>query len=279
MKIILALFLALAPLVLYSGEQKLPDLDKLLVQMDDEDFDVREEAMDALIWSFPEHYAMKFYTMSKDASLSLEVRTRLKIVAKRIVLERKVPQTEQYRRLFCLVGFSYTVQWSEYDEYERAEGDEYVQYYPVDSSKVIGIKIDLVWPLQWADGLLKEWDVITHADGEPIEKFLDHPLVNWGLFMAGREYVLTVRRYKNIEEIKARGAILPSKDKEYETLKIKAKVEWKDAYRVNQDKVEQIKKNAWVNFVALCEKLYREEQSSRMKPTDEPSEEAGQGRD
>lgn len=189
------------------------DLDKLVLALASEDFDVRESATN-LLGDFPVAYAKIFIRLSVSfKSDDPEVEWRLKAAAK-LIFERKVlPNDERWRRTMAKVEMQFS-RTGDALIVENAYGD---------------------WDL------MRQGDMITHIDGKPLCELEKDVYFGWGVFRANSKVELTVRRLKE-KEIER-----PDGD-EFSTTTITVNVGEKENLSDCADTLVQIYAEAWHKF-------------------------------
>lgn len=225
------------------------DLEPVLKSLNSPDYEERERASKVLE-AMPGEWAGRLYRMSRQET-RLEVSARLALAARRVFMEKVLTQDERFLRLFGIMGFGVETQWSEYyidkDTHDGTDEDPY-RWYPTSESVAVGERVKYVWPDDRLDDKLLRWDVIVEVDGKSWEEFFKHPLAEqYGTTKPNREYELTVRRYRNRDEIARRGEIIQTD--EYDLVKVKIWSTSKNSFEVDSEAVQKLQEQAWAAFL------------------------------
>lgn len=225
----LALLLSAAPLLLFhkaSCAEDRDNLDELILRLGDEKFDAREAATEQL-GSYPAGYARVFLKLS-SAVHDLEIRDRLNAAARKVFERRIGARDDRWLRMHGTLGITGQLYFTA-DEPRNGE------------RALLGLVIGWVDVCGPSEGRLESWDVIVSADGAAAGGDLMERI------KAGAEYQLSVRRYKNIEGIRAHG-FSPS-DKDYQTFSVKVRAAWKEKTQVNRDEAAELMETMWREFL------------------------------
>ena len=229
-------------------------LEVLVERLGHEEFEVREDASGALVDDFPGDNVEKYLDLAERYKSRLEVSMRLRRAAKELFLRKVLPARAEYRRIMGVIGFSYSTQYNGYTVYKEGVPREN-KYYPNYKSKPMGIRVDSVWMCGPADGKLRKWDVIVRVDGKSYKDFISPALAKHGPVEAGREYELTIRRYKEIEKIekRGRGEILFREDA-YELLTIKVVAGTKEFLKTKDEgQLRRLEARLWEELLSARE--------------------------
>jgi hypothetical protein len=228
----------------------------LLGQLESDDFEAREDATRVLSM-FPAEYAAIFLGMTQK--VPLESAVRLRKIAKTIFMNEVITRDERYMRLYTETGIIYEhfsmFYMFDTDDDRMRYGDGGSGYYGrydyldhCDNPPWWRI-VTMVAPESAATGTIRELDVITHVDGMPITRFIcpSPEGEDSGGFVYGREYKLSIRRYKDVKAIRERGSRISGKDK-FEEIEVVIKPEFAVRYD-NMEKAERLCSREWVKFV------------------------------
>lgn len=212
-------------------------LERLIKRLGNPDFDTREEASIELK-QLPANYTAILAEEAKKYTEDLEIEHRLWYAIKHIWETKILPNDERYLEIIGEIGFT----WQEiFDNAERyperhPDGAEIYCYEPI----IIGLLVTNVHPLDCAEGILNEYDIITSIDGKPAK--LDNEKI-----IANKKYELTIQRYVDTEYIKEN-----NKSKDNDTFKelnltiTASQYEWLNDSR--HTRLENLKKNSWYEF-------------------------------
>lgn len=212
------------------------DINALVSQLGNDDFDMREQAQ-AKLAELPIEYASKFISRSKVEE-DPEIQWRLRNVAKGIVLRRLIYPSVKWRTLHGTLGVTGASVWTRYGEplgFIAAATD---------------IESD-------AHEKVKQYDVITAVDTEMGS-------VNDMTFTADEVYTVKIRRYKNTNFISEQSKIDPD-DKDFEDLEVKIKAGWKDHREVSRKAEEIIIEKLWDEFLISIGDRAKPEASLNLK--------------
>lgn len=207
MKIMLILVLSLIGTTIKCEET--PDDKKTTViikELGNEDFDKRQAAS-AQLEKYPVEYIKKFIDIALTES-DPEIRERLFSVAWAIFVEKELPNDESWQFLMGSMDIDSSYVWSSWQS-DVPEGEP--------RQRVLGMMVRSTWGE--CDGKLQEYDFIVEVDGEPVKQ-------QESMFRAGKEYELTVKRTKDLDETKKRGTFDPDTE-EFTLVKVKVKASQK----------------------------------------------------
>lgn len=212
----MAVCLLISTLSLHAAD--IETVNKILLRMASDDFDDREAATDAAA-ALPPPWAKALAKMAAGyARTDPEVSSRLRLAILRMFLRQALPMDERWMRTHGAVEFEYS--------------DVYGENWVVRLYKAIFDKDQdvtshvIVVSTAWGDceDRLKNWDVITHIDGKTIPEANAEPMAQYGMFVPGREYVLTIRRPKDPDAISARGTI--NDEDGFDVISVKVRAKW-----------------------------------------------------
>jgi hypothetical protein len=220
---LLVAFLAFAFAAL-GGE--IEDSTKTVIRLlGSEDFEVRCAATNKLSL-FGEEYIEKFLRLSKEQD-DPEIAERLRMAARRIFEAKVAVRDERWLKLYGDLG----VEFNSLYNYSSTDGSEapktYVSFVAYDGD---------------AENKVKHCDLVLEVNGE---KLGEHGECQSPL--AGREYVVKLRRYKNTEHL-ANTMTIDQDDKDYEDLTVSIKVGWKEERFISKDEKESLLLSLWAEF-------------------------------
>jgi len=231
-KTLAVIALALVCLPLLAADE---DLSVLMEKLGNESFEVREDATSKLI-NYPLEYAGTFLDMAKEAK-DPEVQYRLGVIAREIFFQRVVRTDRRWKvELGC-----FTFDYNPYIFPRPKEG----VFYNIRRFLGYGVECLLVWK---PGSGIRKYDLIMKIDGVDIKGMeLSH------VIEAGREYVLTIRRYtdedlKKIEEDYS----ISADDKNYTEMDVKVVAGWKSVSQLTYDETEyciQLEEMLWNGFL------------------------------
>lgn len=227
----LAAWLIFAPVLMSTECQALDNIDQIIDKLGDNDFDVREDALEKL-GSLSAKYSRAFLRRGEKLKDDPEIRERLFIAAKKI-FESKIGGTdERWLQLWGTLGISYRLLYTyEYDDnWQRPR-------------EPMGLIITWVDKEGASDGPLNRWDLITEIDGVAVAKDILSERVR-----AGAGYALTVKRYTHIDTIGDTGYIDPT-DNDFKVLQIKINAGWKAQSEVDQSVAYALMESMWKEFL------------------------------
>lgn len=241
----------------------------LVKRMADEDFDVREAATEEASL-MPLKWAKVLAKLATGyGPTDPEVAQRLKVAVIRLFVKRVLPTDDRWIRLHSRLDADMSVAYGDswvlrmlgiaediLEDNGKGEDDpdyrKWRHYAAACRNKI------LVVTGSWGtlNETLNTWDVVTKIDGKSITDAYDDPsgraMAGWGMYKAGQEYALTVRRPKNPDAISQRGCI-SGDDEFFPEVIIKVKAVAEDdpvrAGRTSDSLLETVASCAWREFV------------------------------
>ena len=212
---------------------------ELVKAMSDDDFEVRATACEELS-SFPGQFAARLLKMSQTSAL--ESGLWLKQASRDIFLKKILPNDERYKRLFGIVGVELNPESNNYNGYhENRNGGG-------NGPDPFGYRVTITFPMTDADKVFKKWDLIIKVDGKPASDFFGHgEHIEFGFFKPGDIHEFEIWRYKNLDKIYERGWLKEDED-EHDVIIVKTKVDTKEPWHVNLEKLKWLKMRAWEEF-------------------------------
>lgn len=212
-------------------EEQLPDL---LVLCDNDDFDVREKAVTQLA-QYPAEYVDKFLKMADDEK-NPEVQYRLRMAA-RGIFDRRVGNKDDRWLLFhgtlCLSG---ELLWVTKEDWNAD-----FPYYHRECS-VLGLLVSYVDDLYGpCKDKIKQLDIITSIDGSGINP------IN---VKAGSDYVVHIRRYKDLKYLEEHNSINPdATDKDFDELTVTVTAAWQERRFLNENAEADLMDKLWFEYL------------------------------
>jgi len=219
---------------------------ELIKSLSEKDFDEREGACEELS-GFPAEFSARLLKTSKTSSL--ETRTWLLQASKAIFLRKILPQDERYRRLFGIVGMELDPESNySYEGCGRGGGMGGGGGGQGNGPDPFGYRVKVTFPMTDADKVFKKWDLIVKVDGKPACDFFGHgQFIDFGFFKPGDVHEFEVWRYKDLEKVYQRGWPKDDED-EHEVITVKTKVDTKEPWHVDMEKLNWLKERAWKEF-------------------------------
>jgi hypothetical protein len=210
-------------------------LEKLILQLGDPDFDIREQASDELK-QLPANYAAILAEDTKKHKETPEIEHRLWYIIKHIWENQILPKDERYLEIIGEIGFS----WKEILKYEEQEqlpdGAETYCCGP----KTIGLVVTAVYPLDCAEGILNDYDIIISIDGKP-------PELHNEKIIANKKYELVIHRYTDTKYVEENNK--PKDNDTFKELKLSvtaSQYEWFNDSR--HARLNRLKDSGWYEF-------------------------------
>lgn len=217
----------LAILILATSAAMASELDDLITQLGNDEFEKREQASFKLN-AYPEEYIKKFMDRSKIEK-DPEIRYRLQSAAKQVFTRTVVERCDEWLILHADVGleFSHTSTYRTEVDAENRSVTTYEVIYVVNfvNSEIIGDKI-------------KQYDVVKAIDGNTDLNSMKPKM--------GKEHEIILHRYKNVEQIQ--NGNFDAADKEFEEIKVKIKVGAKEDRFINPIDEMMIIDSQWKKF-------------------------------
>lgn len=219
------------------------ETDDIIARFDDEDFDVREAATAAL-----SHYSLewaKTFLARAAKEETPEIAYRLRLAAKQIYFNESISKSREWLTLHgCLpFGGDPTNLYNIEDRDASQGGPNRVTTY-VDCGYLV------LWIDDSAKDQIKSRDlVMTCTEG-----------LSWGDIKveAGKEYQLSLRRYKDPESVGKDASYIDNGNKDFDTKEVTVKAIWKDPRQVPWMDEDAIIQSQWRKF---CARLEEEEQN------------------
>lgn len=199
---------------------------KLLVALDDEDFDVREHAMLEL-GDFPEEYSKKFLEMSRKYE-NPELRERLYVAARMIFKKSILIKTDEWLKFHGTLGI---------------EGN--LRYHQLVHTNPDGTSISDWVPLGFMITFVSNENAKEQLNGSDIIIEIADVDLNVLDVKAGHEYELKIRRYKDITQLEN---YYQRYTNDYEEFTIKVRAGWKDERFINPYAAEALMLKLWFEF-------------------------------
>lgn len=224
MKIILAAILSLFSCSLCLASE----LDKTIALLDSDDFDVREAATEEL-GAYPEEYATKFLEMARETKVP-ELAYRFALASRLVFQKTIMLRDPRWLKLYGTLEAEGDIRWA----YVPNQPENEYQGY-----NVCGIWVNFVVSGGASEGKIETCDVIVGVNGKPDV----NPLV----IEAGKEYELTIHRFKDVEKARAEGPYCNGC--EFKEIKVKVVAAWKEEKFVDQDSKQTVKDQTWKDFM------------------------------
>lgn len=179
------------------------DVDHLIRLLNDDDFDIREEATEKL-GHLHRNYACKLYRLS--FVVEPEVRIRLRRAVHQIVERQIIQKDDRWLRLHGAIGVEYESIYPDPPDTAVGRGgggseQEYRAYYQwYRDRKAIGYKVSWIKIDSPAEDKLFWHDTIIEIDGRSITNVENDTLSTYGWLKLGKTLTLKVKRYKNHEK-------------------------------------------------------------------------------
>lgn len=216
---------------------KAEDLSAVVDKLGDDDFEIRQQATEALS-KYPLAHADYFLDLSKTfKDTDPEIAYRLELVAKTIFYRTEFEANTDIRKLRATLEIQFdpfyvntkdqTILDLLQNNWPRCLVIKFVDWFGVSKDK------------------LKCWDIITLIDGKLYEQM---PNFGYGIFEIDKEVELTVIRFKDTEKIEKRGYIVLDED-EHEIVKVKVTpIVQKDIRLIDMERVNKILDSGWQQY-------------------------------
>lgn len=204
------------------------EMDDLVVQLGNDDFEIREKAT-AKLSDYPEEFVKKFLDMAQKEN-DPEIRYRLHVVAKHVFIRKVVSQSDDWLFLHGTLGIEITRQ--NICKIEIDPNTNVRQWVNYETVFIIDFCKDEI-----VGDNIKQWDRIMSIEDVTLDQIKVKP---------GKEYKITLRRYKNVEKIQ--NAQMDLEDKEYEEKEVKIKAVEKEAKFVDPADEFRISETQWLAY-------------------------------
>ena len=214
--------------LILAGSCHAAEIDDLVKQLTNEDYDIRQTATDKLS-KYPEEYIERFYKMSL-ATDDPELRSRLRIASQGVFYKTRMQKNEEWLFFHGYLGLegktiqqNVIVETTEKQKNANGEEVEIKHQYRYD---VIGYIIEFISEDN-KNEKIEQFDMIIEINGEKVENVYGSIKVK-----ADSEYKLKIRRFKDKKIFEQYSINVDGQEHEEDfTVTIKAK--WKEDRQIN----------------------------------------------
>lgn len=229
-------------LILLAGSVEGAEPDSIIAQFDNDDFDIREAASEAL-GRYPLDWAKRFMAMSAKED-NPEIAYRLRLAARQIFFNQVTAKSREWRTLHgCLPFGGDHTNIFKVEDHDGANG----------TPNRVCTFVDSGYLVLWVDDSVKDKIhsrdlVMSCTEG-----------VYWGDIKveAEKEYTLSLRRYKEPESVARDTTYVDVGNTDYTVVEVKVTAVWKDPRTVTWMDEESIIQAKWKQY---CLELEEEEQ-------------------
>lgn len=217
------------------------DMNELIVNLGDQEFDVRDRATRKLSDLTPEY--IKIFLDKAKEEKDPEVAYRFRVIAEEIFEKKLLRTYKEYRQMFgcfdCTMDRQFIVKTVEETVDDPTLVERIRRYFRRDYTYA-GVTIEWIPDGSTLNGKCQRWDFVESIAG--LARIEDSPL-------ADEEYEFTIRRYKDPSKMKTEEGFFDGDNKDYETLKVKVKAGWKPESQISPLDEMKLKQKLWHEYL------------------------------